>query len=142
MAVLQEYSIFSKLALLVLAVEIVVYLGALISPSFIGASKRRALLKFLRNSHKVKALKHASLIVAACVGLLFLESLVQIIRKSNLPNDGTSNSAIIVRVTAERDFAITSFTAFATLAVFIKLKDKNSYLKLLERLESNDSKSE
>ncbi|KAJ3344000.1 hypothetical protein HDU83_005422 [Entophlyctis luteolus] len=103
-------SLFSLITLTVLVGEIAVYLLSLISPSFLPATQRRAMVKQLRGVSKIK---NVQFMFAGCV-------------------------TIVAALFAESAFALVRVWQHADelTVVYMRLREKNNYIKLLEKYEN------
>ncbi|KAJ3069887.1 putative hydrolase rbbp9 [Podochytrium sp. JEL0797] len=134
-------SLFGLLSLTILTCEILVYLGSLINPSFLPAHQRRTMVKSLRNIGKLKEAQFAAIASGAVIGMLFLESTLAIVRIWNEFDERTflerENPLYQLRVArAEKHFITSAFTMMMAIVVFMRLREKNNYVKLLEKYES------
>ncbi|KAJ3114879.1 hypothetical protein HK100_001528 [Physocladia obscura] len=134
-------SLFSLLTLFVLTVEIIVYLLSLVSPTFLRASQRRTLVKTLRGVSKVKNAQFIFSAAASIVAALFAESLVALVYLSKSEpglsySEKTGFHYQIKVLRAEKHFITSLFTVVMALVVFMRLREKNNYIKLLEKYES------
>ncbi|KAJ3235125.1 hypothetical protein HDU81_000792 [Chytriomyces hyalinus] len=142
-------SVFSLFTLLLLSIEIAVYVSSLISPSFLPATQRRVMIKNLRNISKSKNAQFAFVAGFSIVGALLAESgyALASVWKATKENGGhhaheysTQYQLKVLR--AEKHFITSLFTLVMFHVVFMRLREKNNYIKLLERVEGKTSEQE
>ncbi|TPX67322.1 hypothetical protein CcCBS67573_g07530 [Chytriomyces confervae] len=142
-------SLFSLLTLLLLFAEIAVYVGSLISPSFLPASQRRVMIKHVRNLSKNKNAQFAFVAGFSIVGALLAESGYALARVWNATRENGGHQAHeystqyqLKVLRAEKHFITSLFTLVMFHVVFMRLREKNNYIKLLERVEGKTAEEE
>ncbi|KAI8831128.1 hypothetical protein BJ741DRAFT_617472 [Chytriomyces cf. hyalinus JEL632] len=164
-------SLFSLLTLFLLFAEIAVYVGSLISPSFLPATQRRVMIKHVRNLSKNKNAQFAFVAGFSIVGALLAESGYALASVWNATKENGGHHAHeystqyqLKVLRAEKHFITSLFTLVMFHVVFMRLREKNklscwtlfvsfrwlififyfiySYIKLLERVEGKTSEEE
>ncbi|KAJ3409042.1 hypothetical protein CcCBS67573_g06935 [Chytriomyces confervae] len=135
-------SLFTRLTLAVLLAEVVVYFSSLISPSFLPTSRRRAMIKSLRSIYKNSVAQTAFVTAFSIVCALFVENVFRLDRMQTSGeyadeyDGGHGHLLFLVQIRdAQLQLLITSFTILMAIVVFFQLRDKNAYIKLLEKYE-------
>ncbi|KAI8830765.1 hypothetical protein BJ741DRAFT_618574 [Chytriomyces cf. hyalinus JEL632] len=152
-------SVFSLLTLILLFAEIAVYVGSLISPSFLPATQRRVMIKHVRNLSKSKNAQFAFVAGFSIVGALLAESGYALASVWNATKENGDHHAHeystqyqLKVLRAEKHFITSLFTLVMFYVVFMRLREKNklsffifhcrSNIKLLERVEGKTSEEE
>ncbi|KAJ3016165.1 UNVERIFIED_CONTAM: hypothetical protein HDU68_012384 [Siphonaria sp. JEL0065] len=135
-------TIFEILIQTVLVLEVAFYLTTLISPSFLAASQRRQIIKQVRSVVKIKAIQLALTIAFSVTVLMFLESIVSLKpvlqdyhSYKGVSGDGKMHVLLKVHRT-EKHLTTSGFVLMMALAIFMRLREKNNYIKLLEKYEN------
>ncbi|KAI8830764.1 hypothetical protein BJ741DRAFT_618568 [Chytriomyces cf. hyalinus JEL632] len=135
-------SLFTRLTLALLLAEVVVYFSSLISPSFLPTSRRRAMIKSLRSVYKNSVAQTVFVAAFSIVCALFVENVVRLDRMQTSGefadefDGGHGHLLFLVQIRdAQLHLLITSFTILMAIVVFFQLRDKNAYIKLLEKYE-------
>ncbi|KAJ3235126.1 hypothetical protein HDU81_000793 [Chytriomyces hyalinus] len=135
-------SLFTHFTLALLLAEVVVYFSSLISPSFLPTSSRRAMIKRLRSVYKNTAAQTAFVTSFSIVCALFVENVFRLDRMQTSGeyadeyDGGHGHLLFLVQIRdAQVQLLITSFTILMAIVVFFQLRDKNAYIKLLEKYE-------
>ncbi|KAJ3016166.1 UNVERIFIED_CONTAM: hypothetical protein HDU68_012385 [Siphonaria sp. JEL0065] len=140
-------SIFSLFTLTVLFILIATYLGSLISLSFLPASQRRVMVKGLRDISKRKEFQFAFTGTISVIGLLFIESVTALYKIWQEHDERTvgeresfHHQLKIIR--AEKHLITSGFALMMAIVVFMRLREKNNYIKLLEKYEHKEEGAE
>ncbi|KAI8831129.1 hypothetical protein BJ741DRAFT_617481 [Chytriomyces cf. hyalinus JEL632] len=135
-------SLFTRLTLALLLAEVVIYFSSLISPSFLPTSRRRAMIKSLRSVYKNSVAQTAFVTAFSIVCALFVENVFRLDRMQTSGeyadeyDGGHGHLLFLVQIRdAQLQLLITSFTILMAIVVFFQLRDKNAYIKLLEKYE-------
>ncbi|KAI9330057.1 hypothetical protein BDR26DRAFT_922630 [Obelidium mucronatum] len=138
----QMSTVFTILTQAVLVLEVAFYFGTLISPTFLAATQRRAIIKSVRNVIKLKPVQIALTVAFSVTVLLFLESLVSL--KPLLQDyhgyvGGSADGKLLVLLKVhrtEKNLTTSGFVLMMAIAIFMRLREKNNYIKLLEKYEN------
>ncbi|KAI9330058.1 hypothetical protein BDR26DRAFT_871764, partial [Obelidium mucronatum] len=133
-------SIFSLFTLFVLFTLIATYFGSLISLSFLPAAQRRTYVKALRDISKHKQFQFVFTAAISVIGLLFVESIIALYNIFQEHDERTvgeresfHHQLKIIR--AEKHLITSGFALMMAIVVFMRLREKNNYIKLLEKYE-------
>ncbi|KAJ3209359.1 hypothetical protein HDU82_000952, partial [Entophlyctis luteolus] len=134
-------SLFSLITLTVLVGEIAVYLLSLISPSFLPATQRRAMVKQLRGVSKIKNVQFMFAGCVTIVAALFAESAFALVRVWQHADELTYGERSSLQyhlkvMRAEKHLITSGFALMMALVVYMRLREKNNYIKLLEKYEN------